>query len=98
MTDALPVRRAERVKSKAMALVLEWAALHRHELRADWERARRNPSGVDRTARLRSRHEIGSNSGGKAAGRLPPTSHTDRRPLSRERYRTNAVRSSFCRD
>ena len=23
-----------------MALVLEWAALHRQELRADWERAR----------------------------------------------------------
>jgi hypothetical protein len=25
---------------RAMALVLEWAALHRPELRADWERAR----------------------------------------------------------
>jgi len=25
---------------RAMALVLEWAALHRDELRADWERAR----------------------------------------------------------
>ena len=25
---------------RAMALVLEWAALHRRELRADWERAR----------------------------------------------------------
>jgi hypothetical protein len=25
---------------RAMALVLEWAALHRQELRADWERAR----------------------------------------------------------
>jgi hypothetical protein len=26
---------------RAMALVLEWAALHRQELRTDWERARR---------------------------------------------------------
>lgn len=26
---------------RAMALVLEWAALHRAELRADWEKARR---------------------------------------------------------
>jgi hypothetical protein len=25
---------------RAVALVLEWAALHRHELRSDWERAR----------------------------------------------------------
>jgi hypothetical protein len=25
---------------RAMALVLEWAALHRHELRSDWEQAR----------------------------------------------------------
>jgi hypothetical protein len=25
---------------RALALVLEWAALHRRELRADWERAR----------------------------------------------------------
>jgi hypothetical protein len=25
---------------RALALVLEWAALHRQELRADWERAR----------------------------------------------------------
>jgi Domain of unknown function (DUF4160) len=25
---------------RAIALVLEWAALHRQELRADWERAR----------------------------------------------------------
>jgi len=25
---------------RAMALVLEWAALHRQELRADWERAK----------------------------------------------------------
>jgi uncharacterized protein DUF4160 len=26
---------------RALALVLEWAALHRAELRADWEKARR---------------------------------------------------------
>ena len=26
-----------------MALVLEWAALHRQELRVDWERARGGP-------------------------------------------------------
>jgi hypothetical protein len=26
---------------RAMALVLEWAALHRAELRADWKKARR---------------------------------------------------------
>jgi Domain of unknown function (DUF4160) len=25
---------------RALALVLEWAALHRHELRDDWQRAR----------------------------------------------------------
>ena len=29
---------------RAMALVLEWAALHRQELRANWERARRGES------------------------------------------------------
>jgi len=26
---------------KALGLVMEWAALHRQELRADWDRARR---------------------------------------------------------
>ena len=37
-----------------MALVLEWAALHRQELRADWERALWwNAFGIDRpTSRL----------------------------------------------
>jgi hypothetical protein len=29
---------------RALALVLEWAALHRSELRANWERARRGDS------------------------------------------------------
>ena len=27
---------------RALALVAEWAALHEHELRANWERARRD--------------------------------------------------------
>jgi hypothetical protein len=26
---------------RALALVLEWAALHRHELRSNWDKARR---------------------------------------------------------
>lgn len=26
---------------RALALVLEWAALHRHELRVDWDKARK---------------------------------------------------------
>jgi len=29
-----------RLPRRALALVLEWAAVHRDELRADWERAR----------------------------------------------------------
>ena len=37
--DTLSVLRGE-VPRRAMALVLEWAALHREELRADWARAR----------------------------------------------------------
>jgi Domain of unknown function (DUF4160) len=38
--DTLSVLRGE-LPRRALALVLEWAAFHRHELRADWERARR---------------------------------------------------------
>jgi hypothetical protein len=37
--DTLSILRGE-LPRRAMALVLEWAALHRQELRADWERAR----------------------------------------------------------
>ncbi|MBL8291647.1 MAG: DUF4160 domain-containing protein [Bryobacterales bacterium] len=37
--DTLAVLRGE-LPRRALALVLEWAALHRQELRADWERAR----------------------------------------------------------
>lgn len=32
---------ASRLEPRALALVLEWAALHRDELHANWERARR---------------------------------------------------------
>lgn len=38
--DTLAVLRGE-LPRRAMALVLEWAAIHRDELRSDWERARR---------------------------------------------------------
>jgi hypothetical protein len=38
--DTLSVLRGE-LPRRALALVLEWAAFHRQELRADWERARR---------------------------------------------------------
>ena len=31
---------AGRLPTRALALILEWAALHRAELRADWEKAR----------------------------------------------------------
>jgi hypothetical protein len=37
--DTLAVLRGE-LPRRAMALVLEWASIHRDELRADWERAR----------------------------------------------------------
>ena len=37
--ETLSILRGE-LPRRAMALVLEWAALHRQELRADWERAR----------------------------------------------------------
>jgi hypothetical protein len=37
--ETLAILRGE-IPRRAMALVLEWAALHRQELRADWERAR----------------------------------------------------------
>ena len=37
--ETLAILRGE-LPRRAMALVLEWAALHRQELRADWERAR----------------------------------------------------------
>jgi hypothetical protein len=37
--ETLSILRGE-LPRRAMALVLEWAALHRAELRADWERAR----------------------------------------------------------
>ena len=37
--DTLAVLRGE-LPRRAMALVLEWAAFHRQELRLDWERAR----------------------------------------------------------
>lgn len=30
-----------KLPNRVLGLVLEWAALHRHELRADWERARK---------------------------------------------------------
>jgi len=38
--ETLAVLRGE-LPRRALALVLEWAALHRKELRADWEQARR---------------------------------------------------------
>ena len=37
--DTLSILRGE-LPRRAMALVLEWAVLHREELRADWARAR----------------------------------------------------------
>lgn len=37
--DTLAVLRGE-LPRRALALVLEWAALHRQELRTNWERAR----------------------------------------------------------
>jgi hypothetical protein len=37
--ETLAILRGE-LPRRAMALVLEWAALHRAELRSDWERAR----------------------------------------------------------
>ena len=37
--ETLAILRGE-LPRRALALVLEWAALHRQELRADWERAR----------------------------------------------------------
>jgi hypothetical protein len=37
--ETLAVLRGD-LPRRAMALVLEWAALHRQELRSDWERAR----------------------------------------------------------
>ena len=37
--DSLAVLRGT-LPRRALAMVLEWAALHRDELRADWERAR----------------------------------------------------------
>ncbi|HZT30392.1 MAG TPA: DUF4160 domain-containing protein [Bryobacteraceae bacterium] len=37
--ETLALLRGE-LPRRAMALVLEWAALHRQELRSDWERAR----------------------------------------------------------
>lgn len=37
--DTLAVLRGA-LPRRALALVLEWAALYRHELRADWEMAR----------------------------------------------------------
>lgn len=37
--ETLSILRGE-LPRRAMALVLEWAALHRQELRVDWERAR----------------------------------------------------------
>ena len=37
--ETLAVLRGD-LPRRAMALVLEWAALHRQELRADWDRAR----------------------------------------------------------
>jgi hypothetical protein len=37
--ETLAVLRGE-LPRRALALVLEWAALHRQELRTDWERAR----------------------------------------------------------
>lgn len=37
--ETLAVLRGD-LPRRALALVLEWAALHRQELRADWDRAR----------------------------------------------------------
>ncbi|MBI4905493.1 MAG: DUF4160 domain-containing protein [Acidobacteria bacterium] len=37
--ETLAILRGE-LPRRALALVLEWAALHRQELKADWERAR----------------------------------------------------------
>jgi len=37
--DTLAILRGE-LPRRAMALVLEWAAVHREELKLDWERAR----------------------------------------------------------
>ena len=39
MTETLEVLRGSRPR-RALALVLEWAAAHREELRANWDRAR----------------------------------------------------------
>jgi hypothetical protein len=61
--ETLAILRGE-LPRRAMALVLEWAALHRQELRADWERARGGtPFGIHRPTGLRRRHEIGSHPG-----------------------------------
>jgi hypothetical protein len=38
--ETLAVLRGK-LPGRALALVLEWAALHRQELKSDWERARR---------------------------------------------------------
>jgi hypothetical protein len=38
--DTLTVLRGE-LPTRALALVLEWAAIHRHDLKSDWTRARR---------------------------------------------------------
>lgn len=46
--DTLSILRGQ-LPRRAMALVLEWAALHRGELRADWDKARLGemPSAID---------------------------------------------------
>ena len=49
--DTLAVLRGE-LPGRALALVLEWAAMHRRELRADWEMARLGSTPSNRAARL----------------------------------------------
>ena len=41
--DTLAMYRGD-LPRRALALVLEWAALHREELKQDWERARKEES------------------------------------------------------
>jgi hypothetical protein len=41
--DTLAMYRGD-LPRRALALVLEWAALHREELKQDWERARKGES------------------------------------------------------
>src|SRR5579883_3354841 len=81
--ETLALLRGE-LPRRAMALVLEWAALHRQELRSDWERARTGTP-VQPIAPLdRSRHEISPRLCSEADGRPPRATDLNRRPRDRE--------------